>query len=194
MPYSDAPPISLPGVVIFEVNTQGRAEVKQALQSRRQNIRGCIIRRTQSKITQRSNDDSRESTNRVVFERTRGGSYLSDRSRIHSGMRRGQGRCMDMSIPDRTEYYQPTNIDDRQRRKLRPSKDCQIPSPQSPYRTPIPLSATTGLAEIPRDADHPRKGQPGGHSDETFTYELDQDMEEYLASINWDSWVNEMLE
>lgn len=207
MSHHQASPISLPGIIIFEVDTVGSAETKKALVLVRQNIRGCIIRRTQGKIAKRNINDSRRTANRMVLEKTRHSSNIYHGSRIHSGMRRSEGRSMDATIPGRIEYQEPvSNLNYGQRRIIQFGQDSEVPPTQSTHRIPLPLSPTAGQTKEVNHEHHPREGQPIRYPDETPPDKLSQSLEEFMAladgsrewgleeRVNWDWLDNEMLE
>ena len=134
-------------------------------------------------------------SNRMVFETAGRSRDLSNGSRIYSGMRRGEGCSMDTTIFGRTQSgKQLSDIDHGQRRIIQPSENSEVPPSQPTHRTPLPLLTAASQVEKSHNANNPGEGQSGRHPHEAFAYELDQDMEEYVAGIDWDNWVMETLE
>jgi len=184
---SEQLPDSTQGIEVFVLNEVRWAALKESRRSGNKDICGHVLRCGGIQVTEWCDDDSWESTCRIVQSETRDSVALNNRSRVYSGLRRSEGRSLDVTIPSGTRNHDQAYVVYGQRRSVQLEQGIEICSEESPYRTPIPLPTPASPIWEMEHNNYSGEEQSSRHPDEIVTYECDEWMEgimdEYIANM-----------
>ena len=175
------PESSAGSIGVFVLHEKRRDHFKKAYRSRTENIRRCEVRRRAVKIADRSPHNPRDASNRMVQPETGHSLLVSNRSRVHRGLRGSKGRCMGEIVPQGTQHRHSTSSNHGQRRSVQPGTNDWLPKTEQAHRPPLPLpTAGTTKWEL-TDDNNPREGESGRHLYQDTINECSAGMEKEMV-------------